>query len=80
MKLEQPLIRIELMGKCGMNCETCGHSSKNCAIARDSDGYCYMWRVEPEGQCFQHTGYKDRNLNSIPDALALFASILANSK
>ena len=66
------------MGKCIMNCSTCDHSSENNRIARKSEGYCYMWKEEPEGQCFQHTAYKDRN--AIPDALVLFASILANTK
>ena len=62
------------MGKCIMNCSTCGNSSENNGRARDSDGYCYMWKEEPEGECFQHTAYKDSSAN----ALSILASILAN--
>lgn len=64
------------MGKCVMNCSTCSNSTKNNQRARESEGYCYMFKEEPEGQCFQHTSYKDTSV----EAFQILFSFLKDKK
>lgn len=59
------------MGKCVMNCETCDHKKHY----GGADGYCYMWREEPEGKCYQHTKYK-ANIDDSIYALVSVVSLL----
>lgn len=37
---------------CSSNCSTCDHK------AYPDGGHCYMFREEPEGVCYSHTGLK----------------------
>jgi len=36
------------------NCETCKHRLNN-----PDDGWCYMFRDEPDAVCMKHTGRED---------------------
>jgi len=59
------------VGKCVMNCKTCGYrNSQN--QNQIENGYCYMWKEEPEGKCFQHTSYK----TNIEDSLSALISVI----
>lgn len=35
-----------------LQCQVCDHR------ARGGEGYCYMWREQPTGVCFENTAYK----------------------
>lgn len=37
---------------CSSNCATCEHK------AASGDGWCYMFKQEPEGRCYLHTAEK----------------------
>lgn len=58
---------------CSSNCATCDHKKERV------DGWCYMFREEPEGRCYLHTGEKGP-LTDLEQLITQAQQISADSK